>query len=214
MKLAVLAGGEGRRIGGDKPLKVLQGKPLIFWVLKTLLNLGKPVIISVKTKEQKKSLESTLRLLGVSLKDVVFVLDEIPELMGPISGIYSLLKNSSQGEVLIITAADQPFVSEKAISTLMEISDYFNHSKVVVTKGENKTHPFPGVYPTYILNLLENFLKKSPKKSLFRFFSLLKEKNCVYFLKESELGKENFVNINTEEDLKAVSHVFTAAGKP
>ncbi|MDK2861726.1 MAG: molybdenum cofactor guanylyltransferase, partial [Thermodesulfobacterium sp.] len=89
MKVVVLAGGKGERIGGDKPLKTFLGKPLAYWVFNLAKKINLPVYFSVKNTDQAQKIAEVLQRLNVPLQTIDFILDKHPELEGPISGIWS-----------------------------------------------------------------------------------------------------------------------------
>ena len=202
MKTVILAGGEGRRIGGNKPLKPLFGKPLIYWVFKKASIMGLPVGISVKTKEQEELIKKALLQEGVPSSSFFFIKDVNPELMGPISGIFSALKFFKDEDPLLILAVDQPFLNIETLWYLKTLSEIFCHKFLIVHQGKEKIHPFPGIYPAFLKAELEFFLKHSSKRSLFRLFMYLQKKNLVLFVNNDKMYSENFININTLQTLK------------
>jgi len=213
IRVGVLAGGEGRRMGGDKPLKVIGKKPMVYWVVKTLRCISLPVYISVKTSHQAEKIKTELVNSGVKGEEFVFVFDRYPEIPGPISGIVSLLSREDGQGCFLISAVDQPLLDLRFLNYLSVLSNIFCHRFVIVTKTKEKIHPFPGIYPTYLKDLVEHFLKTCKKRSLYRLFMELKSIGAVFFLNESNPNMSNtsLLNINTPETLRMVEDVFTRA---
>jgi len=214
LKVGILAGGKGKRIGGNKPLKVLGNKPMVYWVVQTLKKLSVPIYISVKDNSQAIKIKRELINNGIKEREFIFIYDKYPEISGPISGIVSLLECTMQDNgIFLISAVDQPLINIQFISYLLDLSNIFCHKFVIVNKTREKIHPFPGIYPFYLKNLVEHFLNKCKKRSLYRFFMKLKDKNSILFLNESNpnISIKNLININTLETLRMVEDVFTRA---
>lgn len=104
MKVVVLAGGKGERIGGEKPLKPFLGKPLAYWVFEIAKKVELPVYFSVKNKDQAQKITEALVALGVSQKDFTFIYDKNPKIEGPISGIWSGVSAFNEGSVLFFSS--------------------------------------------------------------------------------------------------------------
>lgn len=208
IKAVILAGGRGRRIGGDKPLVKFLGKPFIFWVFQALIPLNLPVYISVKTEKQKEKIKKTLISYGIYLKEKNFIKDIYPEIEGPISGIYSAIKKFSPHESLLILGVDQIFVETRLLRYLLTLN-YIFPNFVIIFKNKKFLEPFPGIYPCTLKNEFEFFLKNSKKKSLFNLFYFFCTQGIILFLENyCSFNKNNFVNINTLEELKNLENVF------
>lgn len=209
MKSVILAGGKGTRIGGEKPIKLLCEKPLIYWVFQKLKCLSSPVFISVKNEIQQRKIKKVLLQEKIQSKEICFIKDIYPEVEGPISGIISALKIFPEKESLLIVAVDQPLIELKFLKYLENLSYIFCNRFLIVSKDEEKIKPFPGVYPCILRKEIETFLFTSSKKSLFRLFQYLKNHQCILSIKkDAKINEENFININTLEELKVVEKCF------
>lgn len=207
MKVIVLAGGKGERIGGDKPLKTFLGKPLAYWVFNIAKKINLPVYFSVKNTDQAQKIAEVLQRLNVPLQTIDFILDKHPELEGPISGIWSVV-SKFKNETILFLAIDQPLVEPEFLNWLISLSEVFCHSFVILSKGEDKIKPFPGIYPGWLNEEIEIFIKISPKYSLFRLFNYLIDKGRVLTLEDSYINPRNFLNLNTLEDIKEAEKCF------
>ena len=210
MRCAILAGGEGRRIGGDKPLKLLTGYPLIYICVKKLLEVfTPPVLISVKNKNQAEKIAEVLKERGIKGEVFSFVFDEFPEVWGPVSGIFSVLKHlKNEYDSVLITAVDQPLIKKNYLKYLVNLKNIFCNSFLIVARDEEKIYPFPGIYPVWLEDEMLSFIKFSVKKSLFRLFINLEKKGMILFIKKDKEIEENFININTERRLKELESCF------
>lgn len=103
---AVLAGGRGRRFGGDKLLFRISGKPLLLYTIERLEQAEKiDEIVLVASKENAEK----LRDFG---HDVV--VDEL--MIGPMGGIFTAL---SLGDAFVV-AGDMPLLVPEFIDFIVE----------------------------------------------------------------------------------------------
>ncbi len=209
MKLLILAGGKGRRIGGKKATRLLLNKPLIYWVYQKLKSLPFPIYISVKNASQEEEIKNVLIKENIKIDETKFIKDAYPEIEGPLSGIVSALKNFPEGEGVLVVAVDQPLITKEFLEYLIQLSYLFCNKFLIVTQGKDKIRPFPGIYPCSLRDEIKNFFLSSPKKSLFRLFQYLSSTQCVLFLKNNDkINDMTFFNINTHEDLSRVEKCF------
>ncbi|MEA2385876.1 MAG: molybdenum cofactor guanylyltransferase [Thermoleophilaceae bacterium] len=103
---AILAGGAGRRMGGGKPVRLLQGRPLIEYPLRTLAGACERVVVVAKASVELPPLGAVERW------------DEPDEPRHPAAGIAYALERA--GEPLLVCGADMPYVTEEACLALVE----------------------------------------------------------------------------------------------
>jgi molybdenum cofactor guanylyltransferase len=112
----VLAGGAGRRIGGNKPFYVFNGRPLIEWVIDALRPQASQLLLNAGT--QNSALAGALVRLGIGL-----CLDTPRfEGLGPLSGVHAaILTAHNLGQDVVITApCDMPNLPSNMIGTLLD----------------------------------------------------------------------------------------------
>ena len=90
----ILAGGKSSRMGSDKGLVLLNGKPMISYIIEILKKMQIPIIIISNNENYKQ--------FGLP------VFADIIKEKGPLGGIYTGLKNSKT-ESNIIVSCDVPF---------------------------------------------------------------------------------------------------------
>jgi uncharacterized protein len=105
----ILAGGEGRRLSPDKPLFLIEGRPIIERVSRVVGSIFDEVVIVTGSPEK-------YAFLGLPC-----VPDERPG-CGPLMGIYSGLKHLSH-ETAFVCASDMPFLSEDIIRAELREAD-------------------------------------------------------------------------------------------
>lgn len=104
----VLAGGAGRRLGGDKASRLLAGRPLISYPLAALCAVVADVTIVAKPDTPLPALETGIR-----------VIREPPVPQHPVVGLVAALR-AAQGRAVLVCAADLPFVTPAALAALRD----------------------------------------------------------------------------------------------
>jgi molybdenum cofactor guanylyltransferase len=103
----VLAGGRGRRIGGDKAVVSLAGRPLLSYPLGAMLGVLEDVVVVAKPS-------TVLPALG----DVA-LWEEPEQPSHPLVGIAEALRRAG-GRWVVVCAGDMPFVPVSLLASLVE----------------------------------------------------------------------------------------------
>jgi molybdenum cofactor guanylyltransferase len=136
---AILAGGGGRRIGGDKAIVELQGKPLISYPLEAVREaLGQVAILA----------KADTKLPYVS---GVTVWIEPDTRRHPIVGIAQALA-LADGRPALVCGADLPFVSAELVRRLAKTNP--GRAPAVVACAQGRLQPLLGCYQRRALPLL------------------------------------------------------------
>lgn len=177
----ILAGGESTRMGSDKAQIIFQGKKLIEYPIELLVPFCNEILISANSTDYNGS--------GFQV-----VKDEYPK-CGPMGGIYSALKRSSN-EWSLVVSCDTPFISSCVISRLNENKQNF---QCVVPVNKGKVEPLVALYNKLCLpSLLQNL--QSGNYKMIRLLGSL----ASNFVDVSDLANKNpslFTNINSPGDL-------------
>ena len=136
---AILAGGRGLRIGGEKAIVELQGKPLICYPVEAVREVLSRVAILVKTGTQLP------RLSGVA----VWIEPESPR--HPLVGITQALALAG-GRPVLVCAGDLPFVTPELIRRLVKADP--GRAGAVVACAEERMQPLLGCYQPRALEVL------------------------------------------------------------
>ena len=102
---AVLAGGAGRRMGGEKPSRPLCGRPLAAYPAAALAQVCEQVVVVAKAGTRLPPLAGVARW------------DELDEPRHPVTGIVAALERA--GAPVLVCAADMPFVTAGALAALV-----------------------------------------------------------------------------------------------
>jgi molybdenum cofactor guanylyltransferase len=136
---AILAGGAGLRIGGQKQIVELDGKPLISYPLEAVGQVLSKVAILTKT--------------GTKLPPVsrvsVWIEPESPR--HPLIGITQALALAG-GRPVLVCAGDMPFVTPDLVRRLVKTDP--GRAPAVVACSEDRMQPLLGCYQPRALGLL------------------------------------------------------------
>jgi molybdopterin-guanine dinucleotide biosynthesis protein A len=174
----LLAGGSSSRMGTEKGLVLLSGKPLLEYALETLQSVFDKIIISSNSK--------AFNVYGWPV-----VADEFPD-SGPLSGIFSGMK-AMNTQYAFVLSYDMPFIKPELIRMIL---DYRHNYKVVLPVYQDFPLPVCAIYHRSILPQMEsNLLTK--KLKLFRF---VKEQSHHQLILDSDIENQLF-SLNTQHDL-------------
>lgn len=115
----VLAGGQGRRMGGDKALLVLHGKTLLQHAL-SLAHQVAPRVAILGPRERYAATEE-------------WVVEDVFPGCGPLGGIHAAL-HATRTELNLILAVDMPFVPVNFLARLLERAQSSLSAQVVAPR--------------------------------------------------------------------------------
>lgn len=178
----LLAGGKSSRMGTDKGLVHLHGKPMLQHGLEILQSIFSQVTLISNHPDYPQ--------LGQRV-----IPDLIPE-MGPIGGIYTGLEDS-RFELSFFVACDMPMISREAILHLLTNA---KNNEITIAAIGGKTQPLFGLYP----KIFSGEIKKNIEHQQLKMMDLVQKLKgkCVSL---DELGLDieaAFANVNTPEDLE------------
>ena len=178
----ILAGGKSSRMGMDKGLVMLGGKPAVQYVIEQLQPLvTKTVIVSDNREYEKFGLE---------------VIGDVIKNSGPAGGILAALQHSDSKKNFVVSC-DMPFITAPAITFLIKNSF---QNQITLPVYKQHLEPLFGIYATDCFSGWQQLIEQQVFKlqDLISHFSFLKietDDNPVF----NELL---FTNMNTQEDLE------------
>jgi molybdenum cofactor guanylyltransferase len=213
----VLAGGQSRRMGRDKALIELQGKPIIQYALDALASMcDERIVVANDTAIYAR--------FGVPV-----VADLIPG-KGSLGGIYSGLQ-AARGEYVIAVACDMPFLNGALLRFMLSLAPQYDvvlpqasslsgkTQRGAGAKSRDKTtplanqplakdrdlHPMHAIYSKKCLASMEEKLRMDDLR-LIAFFDSVR----VRILESSEVDRFDpehwsLFNVNTPQDLDLAS---------
>lgn len=188
---AVLAGGEGRRLGADKTSLEIGGKPVLDGIVEQLSQVFSRLLLVVKNGGSE--------LEGRYGPQVRVVRDMVAG-KGPLVGIYTALELSPAPYVFIM-ACDMPYPNPDLVRRLLSLAP--GREAVVPRRGEY-IEPLFAVYSRGI----RERARERVESNRLKIHTLIDELD-VRYLEEEEIaacdpGFRSFFNINTPEDLGQV----------
>ena len=182
---AILAGGSSRRMGEDKSLLSIGGKPLIRSIHDQLLCWFNEVLVS--TNEPARH-----GFLGART-----VSDLVPG-QGPLMGIRSVVEAASH-ERVFVTACDIPVVHLDTVIDMLLLAERYD---CVVARSESGTEPLFAVYGKSALSAMREALEAGER----RIDAIFPRVRTAFY----DLGTAPWYrNLNTREDLAAFLDTMT-----
>lgn len=178
----VLAGGNSSRMGTDKALLMLRGKPLIQYAVEVLRKVCEYVVIS--------SNRTDYEFTGCETWPDIF-----PQ-QAPMIGIYSCLKRSGS-DINVVLSCDMPLADPRLFDILLAYSG--QHDIILPVHGDDCIEPLCGIYNRSVLSGFKESI------NLHHFGLLRYLKSSEFKAVEVNPGKDfnnpnMFVNVNTIND--------------
>lgn len=189
--VAILAGGAGRRIGGDKPRRLLGGARLLDHALNRARVIAAPSILVARSPDQVAGFDGTVVL-------------DAPGIEGPLAGLLSALSwAAATGADRVMTlACDMPFLPYDLHHRLEQALT--SEVGVAVAASDGRLHPVCALWRTAVVPTL---VRRAEEGRLsLRGLSEAVGYSVVDWPVE---GEDPFMNINTAEDLAAAEAVLT-----
>jgi len=184
LSVAIQAGGKSKRMGQDKALVPLGGKPLIEHVLERVRSLGDEVLITSNRPD-------SLAYLGIPIHG-----DPKPG-AGALAGLHTALE-AANGEHVLVVACDMPFVEPAFVQYMIQFSSRFD---IVIPNVGDHYEPLLAIYARSLLPTIKATLAQGEMR-IISFFAQAK----IHQVFEGEIRRfdpemQSFFNINTPQDL-------------
>ena len=177
--VVILAGGEGQRMGGAKPLRMLGGERLVDRALRMARTWSDDVRIALRDHGQ------------IEAAAVAVLLDD-PAIEGPLAGLSSALMAAREAgrEMVLTIPCDAPFLPGD-LSTRLQAAIGTNGAALAASGPD--LHPTCALWRTDALDLLADYVS-SGRRSLTGF-----AQTVGYFAVDWDARR--FFNANRPEDL-------------
>lgn len=173
--VVILAGGESRRMGGGKPLRLLGGRSLLERALERAKGWSDEVVVAVRHAGQ----------LG---EEGAAMLIDPPGLEGPIGGLASALRLKRR--VVLTVPCDMPFLPDNLVERLAAALP--GHEAALAASGGH-VHPVCGLWRTDALARVRGYAA-SGRRSLIGFAETIGYAAVTW-------PGDPFFNVNSPEDL-------------
>lgn len=196
----ILAGGFSTRLGQDKGLVQLAGKPLVRHVLDKTKNLVEETLVVVSSKTQAEKYE---KVLG---SDATILVDNA-EAHGPLAGANVGFREAS-GTYSLLLPCDAPFISRDILQLLLELC--INKNAVIPRWPNCNIEPLQAVYCTEAALRASNEAVSSGEVKMQAMVDKLRGVRYVSTLVLEQLDPElnTFINVNTAFDLKKAEAIL------
>lgn len=190
----ILAGGFSRRIGQDKGLVDLAGKPLILHVVDRVSELVDDTVVVVSLDTQKETFES---LLDSRANVVVDKYETQSPLVGALTGF-----EAAEGVYSLLLPCDTPFISIKVARFLIDRCT--NRGAAIPRWPSGYIEPLQAAYHTKSTLTASEKAFKQGKLDLRAMIMCLDGVRYVstVVLRQMDPKLLTFFNVNTPEDLK------------
>ncbi len=178
----ILAGGKSRRMGSDKGLVPLNGKPMVQHVIEKAQSVAGRVMIITN--------QSGYRHFGVP------TYSDLIQDKGPLGGIYTGL-HYSKTDYNLVLSCDIPLVP---VSFLNKLANYRGNGCAYIPVHEGRQQPLCAVYKKEIVSRIKLSIEAG-ELSMHKFLTKI---NTVFIdISDYETEYENwFANLNTPNELQ------------
>ena len=183
----ILAGGKSSRFGSNKSLSNLKNFKLIEHVIQKLNKKFDEILIV--SNDSKLIFEN---------KKINIIKDCIEGYLGPLAGVLSAIKyanNLKKYQWIMTFPCDTPFFDEIIIDRMIEKTAN-SKKKIIFIKDKKQRHNIFGTWSTSLEKILEEDLANS-----YRKVDLWADKIGCSFIEKDLKNENEFLNINTKEDL-------------
>ena len=190
----VLAGGKSQRFGEDKSQVKLQGKLLIDYVLKEIVDEFNETLIIANNS------------INFMQSNKISITRDFQSGLGPLGGVLTAMKwvkeKNKKYKWISTFPTDTPFFTSKELNFFYENIN-IKESKLFFIKNQNRRHNIFGLWSIDLIEKLENDLLKGKRKVEVWANSI-----GVKIVNIDCKKPDPFFNINTEEDLKKAIEIL------
>jgi molybdopterin-guanine dinucleotide biosynthesis protein A len=190
--LAILAGGEGSRMGRPKGELTIDGRPILAFLAEHIDWPGPTMLVTAPGREKPAGHER----FGREVVDAVSG-------AGPVQGILTALENV-QTPLLVIATIDMPGIGRTQLEWLVGMLRGRADLDLVMpnrlASGKVQAEPFPSAYRAGARSLVEAQLKRDASAAVQ---SLAKLPRAALVLAPREWPERVWTNLNRPEDLQA-----------
>ena len=195
ISVAVLAGGQSRRMGRDKAFLPVGGRPVVERVVERLALLSDDMLLIANTHAPYRHLSA--RLVG----------DAYPG-QGSLGGIYTALHAACHDHCLVV-ACDMPFLNADLLRYLIGLSPGYD---VVIPRVEEFPETLHAVYGKRCLEPIQRRLLDGQLK-IVGFFDEVR----VRYVERDDVARfdpafRSFMNMNTPADWERVQQLAAQEG--
>jgi molybdenum cofactor guanylyltransferase len=200
----LLAGGLARRMGGgDKPLRLIAGRPLLDRVIERLRPQVAGLVLNANG--------DPVRFVSYGLPVVA---DSVPDYAGPLAGVLAGLDwaaaNRPDCPMIVSVATDAPFIPTDLVARMASAIETEGADLACAASG-GQTHPVIGLWPVRLREALRHALVEEGLRKVDVWTARYK----LAVVPFSDQPIDPFFNANRPEDLElAAALLAEASGTP
>lgn len=199
----ILAGGLSRRMGGgDKPLVMLEGRPLLAHVMDRLQ--GQVGAVAINANGDPARLAAFARPV---------VQDSVEGFAGPLAGILAGLEwasASTDARRILTVAADSPFFPMNLADRLFAATEG-REQRIAVACSAGRRHPTFALWPVGLAASLRSALLDEDERKVGAFIDRHDHVEVDFELQQIANGSyDPFFNVNTPSDLTEAARLAQA----
>ena len=185
----IAAGGDGSRLGGDKPNRLLAGERLIDRALIQARNWSCDIAVALRAET------------ALALPPTIPTLTDAETNGGPLSALANALSYGVQQRAshVLLIACDMPFLPRNLLTTLLAYAD----NGAVIAKSDERLHPACSLWPATAVHSLNDYAATG-RRSLLG----LAERIGFVTAEWSAIPIDPFFNINSNEDLRMAENLL------
>lgn len=185
--VVILAGGKGRRMGGqDKGLISYKNVALIKHVIDSISQQTSKILINANRNQQQYA------RFGFPVIE-----DTLSDYQGPLAGFFAAM-SAAETRYILTLPCDGPIIVNNYLSSMLQSMNSDNKELAIASDGD-RMQPVYALIPVALKTSLNQFLAEGERK-IDRWYQR-HSYSLVEFSEESGL----FTNMNTPEDLKRYS---------
>jgi molybdopterin-guanine dinucleotide biosynthesis protein A len=199
----ILAGGLSKRLGQNKGLIKLSGKPLLTHVLDKISGVVEETIIVISSESQKIMYEDLV-------KQRARISVDRDKTQSPLVGALTGFENA-RGEYSLLLSCDTPFISSQIASLILDLC--MNRSAVIPRWPNGFIEPLQAAYNTKSAQIAAEKALENGKKDLRSMVSFFKGVRYISTMVLQEIDSKllTFFNVNTISDLKEAESILLSA---
>lgn len=188
---AILSGGMSRRMGEEKGLALLGGRPLISYVAQTLERVADEIVIAVAMGMSRKYREV--------LRDEYVIAEDRRADICPLEGLITAL-SAARGDIVLVSPCDTPFLRTETCESIVSLAK--KRDGAVPRIGGN-FEPLHGVYKRIkCLAAFEEALEEGMRRPIDAYAMLDLEYVDEEIVRLTDPRLESFWNLNGQEELR------------
>jgi molybdenum cofactor guanylyltransferase len=195
ISVVIQAGGQSKRMGRDKALVPLRGKPLIEYVLEQVSGLGDEILITTNNPDDFAAF------------DLPTIQDRTPG-AGALAGLSTAL-TAARGDHVLIVACDLPFLKRPLLRHLLDLAPT---ADVIIPEWNRSLEPLVAVYARKCLVEVNAALNRGEMRMVSFFPQLNIRKVGHSEIEELDPDGLSFFNVNTPEDLETAEKFLDPEG--